>query len=126
MTASAYVPGGMSSKSQRASVCRTFIIITFVAESRNSLGKPTGESKSAQSTVPVLFLMFRTFTWIPGHDDDWAKAMVVRFASTRNANNATHRTPMGTPIVSLNVKAMGGFRWIDSFMIFLQVPPPLA
>jgi len=33
---------------------------------------------------------------------------------------------MGTPIVSLNVKAMGGFRWIDSFMIFLTVPTSIA
>src|SRR4030042_853003 len=122
MTVITYVPGGMSSKSQRASVFRIFMTITFIAEGRASIGKPTGESKSAQSTVPVLFLMFRTFTWIPGHDDDWAKAMVVRFASTRNANNATHRTPMGTPIVSLNVKAMGGFRWFDSSMFFLTVP----
>jgi len=88
--------------------------ITFIAECKASIGKPTGESKSAQSTVPVLFLMFRTFTWIPGHDD-WAKAVAGRLANTSTANNTTHRTPMGTP----NVKAMEDFRWIDSFIIFL-------
>jgi len=59
MTPIAYVPGGMSSKVQRACVLRTFITMTFVAERRNSTGKPSGDSKSAHATVPVLFLMLR-------------------------------------------------------------------
>ena len=38
----------------------------------------------------------------------------------RTTNNAAHRTPIGNPVfVSLNVKAKGDFRWIDSFMIFI-------
>jgi hypothetical protein len=52
----------MSSKSQRACVLRILITITFVAERRNSVGKPAGASKSAQATVPVLFLTFRILT----------------------------------------------------------------
>jgi hypothetical protein len=62
MTASAYVPGGMSRKSQRAWVSRILITMMFVACRRYSLGKPSGDSKSPQAMVPLLFLMFRTFT----------------------------------------------------------------
>jgi hypothetical protein len=66
--------------------------------------------------------MFRTFTWIPGHDEDWAKAMAGRFANTSTANNTTHRIPMGTLIFgSLTVKATANFRLIDSFIIFLTI-----
>jgi len=51
-----------------------------------------------------------TFTWIPGHDEDWAKAMAERFANTNTANNRTHRTPMGIPTSgSLTVEATADF-----------------
>src|ERR1044072_7125094 len=66
MTASAYVPVRISSKSHRACESRTLITISFDAECRNSIGKPSGESKSAQSTVPSLLRMLRIVTWISG------------------------------------------------------------
>jgi hypothetical protein len=64
--------------------------------------------------------MFRILTWIPGHDDYWEKARAGRFVNTSTANNTTHRTPIGRLIfVSLNVKVLADFQWIDSFMIFI-------
>src|SRR5581483_9984202 len=97
MTAIAYVPGGMSSKSQRACIFRIFMTITFVAECRNSVGKPTGDSKRAHATA--------------------------RFANISTAHHTTHRTPLGIRISgSLVVEATADFRMVDSFMIFLAAP----
>src|SRR5687768_12676416 len=94
----------------------------LVAECIYSVGKPSGPLKSAQATVPALFLMFRIFTWIPGHDD-WANVMAGRCANTSTANNATHRTPMGTRVTErLSMEANAGFRLVDSLMIFLITP----
>src|SRR5688572_23339166 len=112
MTAIAYVPAGMSSKSQRACVLRIFITITLVAELKNSVGKPSDDSKSAHATVPVLFLMFRIFMWIPGHGD-CAKVMPVRFTNINTATHATHRASMGTRILrSLAVEAPLTSEWL--------------
>ena len=109
----------MSKKSQRACLSWTFIIMILVAECMYLVGKPSGPSKSAQATAPVLFLMSRIFTWIPGHDD-WAKAMAERFANISTANHATHRTPIGTRVTGyLSVETNADFRLVDSLMIFL-------
>jgi hypothetical protein len=66
--------------------------MTFVAECRNSIGNPAGDSNSAQATVPVLFLISRIFTWIPGH------------GACANAADATRKA-----IASANIETCRGF-----------------
>jgi hypothetical protein len=86
---------------------------------RYSLGKPSGDSNSAHATVPVLFLMFRIFTWIPGHGG-WAKARTGRFVNISTANHAAHRTSIGPRICErLTVAAAADFTMVDAIIIFL-------
>jgi hypothetical protein len=54
------------------------------------MGKPTGDSKSAQATVPVLFLIFRTFTCMPGQGDGWAGAKWLHRFSSLNDSDQHH------------------------------------
>src|SRR5512141_1393839 len=87
----------MSSKSQRACLSRIFMTMILVAERRYSVGNPSDDSNSAHATPPLLFLMPRIFTWIPGQGD-WARTRVGRPPNISTESHITQRVHVGNRI----------------------------
>ncbi len=78
----------MSSKSQRAVRLGTFMAVSRIAERSTSAGKPVGELKSAQSTVPIELRIFRIVTWIPGQAAAAARVAAGTRSSAQPTNTA--------------------------------------
>jgi len=99
ITASAYVPGAMFTKSQVALVARTWTIMIFVAKRKNSLGKPCGPWNSAHATAPMLLRIPRISTCNPGLVDSCGdQAVPVRAATITPATATDFRMDIGVRV----------------------------
>src|SRR5215208_1757802 len=83
----------MSSKVHMAFVARTLTIMRLVANRINSVGKPCGDSNSAQTTAPMLLRIPSISTCIP----TLGRLLGARHSKNRNeqdAENADLKKPV--------------------------------